>query len=95
MALRKMLASVIVFRRDANMVMCPGADERNDGVGWGLWNGALGGLLVACVVRNRLLELGTAWSLLLVACNFPVKSEVGIPARAWPQLEKGDMKLAP
>lgn len=44
MELRKTRVSVIVFRRDAIMVMCPGADEGNDSVGWELfkeWHGAL------------------------------------------------------
>lgn len=45
------------------MVMCPGTDEGDDIVEWRLfkeWNGALGGLLVACVGGNRFLKLGTA-----------------------------------
>lgn len=62
------------------MVMRPGADEGNDIVRWGLfkeWNGALGGLLVACVGGNRLLKLGIAgrWEVEGISFWLPVISQ--------------------
>lgn len=65
------------------------------------WLSQEGSLLGACVGGDRCLKLGTAgrWEVegvpFCLSVVFSMKSEVGISARARPQLERGDMQIVP
>lgn len=61
MELKKTLVSVMVFRRDDIMGMCPSADEGNDSVGWGLAQPRRWPLESMCR-REQVLEVGGSWA---------------------------------
>lgn len=61
MELKKTLVSVIVFRRDDIVVMCPSADEGNDSVGWGLAQPRRWPLGSICR-REQVLEVWDSWA---------------------------------